>query len=422
MGRRRALLAAALCFSATGAASLYRASNSLLPIHDADLLNTELMSISDSLLESSSRRELSIALPHGGCQVTYAHKSEVDIAPTWQASFPGSGARMTWSLVEALTGIRTNDDYNSHERGYERVVAVKTHYPVKDARRRFKGLDELFGRAMVILRNPLSAIPSYFNLQYEHLHQLPNHSTRGPNEDWIMYRDNAEFGFSTQISNYEKFVEYWMDKYEDRSNLLMVSYEDLTDNWLGPIVSTRIAGFLAEVDGVDPIAPEAISCVWETIVNYKKTAPPPVADEGVYTEGNYQTVEAQAPPVGDLSNAAIRRRDRKLRRDQNKMKKERGRRLAERRRTLEVVEPEQPAEQTGVNGEKLFKGKTHADPSSLRVGPKVRPYTEQNLGEVLAMFQRLAKKYNYDEDFVRIMASYIETAANTAPVEDDVPS
>ena len=76
-------------------------------------------------------------------------------------------------LVEALTGIRTTDDYDSHDRGYERVVAVKTHYPVKDARRRFKGLDEEYfggksgdGRAMVILRNPLNAIPSYFNLQY----------------------------------------------------------------------------------------------------------------------------------------------------------------------------------------------------------------------------------------------------------------
>ena len=98
--------------------------------------------------------------------VTYGKMSEYPIAPTWQASFPGSGSRMTWSLVEALTGIRTNDDYDSHERGYERVVAVKTHYPVKNARNRFGDLDQLFGRAIVILRNPINAVPSYFNLQY----------------------------------------------------------------------------------------------------------------------------------------------------------------------------------------------------------------------------------------------------------------
>ena len=89
---------------------------------------------------------------------------------------------MTWSLVEALTGIRTNDDYDSHERGFDRVVTIKTHYPVKDARHGFGKLDEALngrpggnggrehhvkaGRAIVIVRNPVNAIPSYFNLQY----------------------------------------------------------------------------------------------------------------------------------------------------------------------------------------------------------------------------------------------------------------
>ena len=47
------------------------------------------------------RRQLSIALENGGCQVTRAHMAPVDIPPTWQASFPGSGSRMAWSLVEA---------------------------------------------------------------------------------------------------------------------------------------------------------------------------------------------------------------------------------------------------------------------------------------------------------------------------------
>ena len=37
---------------------------------------------------------------------------------------------------------------------------------MKDARRKYWELDPLFGRAMVILRNPINAIPSYFNLQY----------------------------------------------------------------------------------------------------------------------------------------------------------------------------------------------------------------------------------------------------------------
>ena len=116
--------------------------------------------------EHNGHRALSKALPNGGCRVTYPHLTDSPIPQTWQASFPGSGARMTFRLVEALTGIKTNDDFDSHQRGYEKVVAVKTHYPVKDAYRRFLELDKSFSRAMVILRNPINAIPSYFNLQY----------------------------------------------------------------------------------------------------------------------------------------------------------------------------------------------------------------------------------------------------------------
>mmetsp|Transcript_5259 Transcript_5259/g.11939 ORF Transcript_5259/g.11939 Transcript_5259/m.11939 type:complete len:367 (-) Transcript_5259:224-1324(-) len=354
LGRGRALTAAALlCFSA--AATLYVSSNSpplqTNPTLDADRTISDL-----SHEQTNSHRSLSIGHANGDCMVTYAQLSEIDITQTWQASFPGSGSRMTWSLVEALTGIRTNDDFNSHDRGYSRVVAVKTHYPIKDAKRKFGGLDELFGRAMVILRNPINAIPSYFNLQYEHLNHLPNHSTRGPNEDWLEYRN---LYYLDQIQGYEKFVEYWMEKYPDRQNLLLASYEDLTDNYLGPIVTTRIANFLGQSEGVEHIATESIPCVWDTIVNYKNAGPPVV--EGTLPENN----EVNASPK--------------------------------------------------KNRRRLQQGKTHADPSSLRTGPKVRPYTEENLGLMLAMFQRLMEKYSFDEEFVRIMASYIDTVSNTVP-------
>ena len=124
-------------------------------------------------------RGLSVALANGGCRVTYARLARRPIAQTWQASFPGSGSRVTWNLVEGLTGLRTNDDYDSHNRGYERVVAVKTHYPVKYARRGprgakrgFHNLDPLFSRAIVVLRNPMNAVPSYFNLQYGELYWI----------------------------------------------------------------------------------------------------------------------------------------------------------------------------------------------------------------------------------------------------------
>ena len=126
------------------------------------------VALSGEVIHDNGRRDLSWAVPGGGCKITYAKVADKPIPPTWQASTPGSGSRMTWSLIEALTGIRTNNDYNSQERGYERVVAVKTHYPIIDPPL-FKKLDESFSRGMVLLRNPLEAIPSYFNLRYGEL-------------------------------------------------------------------------------------------------------------------------------------------------------------------------------------------------------------------------------------------------------------
>mmetsp|Transcript_5258 Transcript_5258/g.11937 ORF Transcript_5258/g.11937 Transcript_5258/m.11937 type:complete len:375 (-) Transcript_5258:224-1348(-) len=362
LGRGRALTAAALlCFSA--AATLYVSSNSPPLQTDPTLIDTDI-SLSDlSTEETNYYRSLSISQPNGDCQITYAQLSEIDISPTWQASFPGSGARMTWILVRALTGILTNDDNDNHDRGYSKVVAVKTHYPIMKGR--IGGLDKMFGRAMVILRNPITAIPSYFNQKYERQNHLPTHSTRGPNEDWIKYRDDPTYGVLAQIAGYEKFVEYWMEKYPERQNLLLFSYEDLTDNNLGPLIATRIANFLGQSEGVEHIATESIPCVWDTIVNYKNAGPPVV--EGTLPENN----------------------------EVNASRKKNMRRLEE---------------------------KMYADqgwhPSSLspqRTGPKVRPYTEHNLELMLAMCQRLIEKYSFDEEFVRIMASYIDTVSNTVP-------
>lgn len=366
--RGRAFLASAILFFAAGSASILVAS-SLLSSGEHNPLDTALSLSSPA----SNKRSLSVALANGGCLVTHAKMTKYPIAQTWQASFPGSGARMTWMLAEALTGIRTNDDYDPRGRGFENVVAVKTHYPVKDARRKHNILDPLFGRAIVILRNPMNAIPSYFNLLYERKNHLPNHSTRGTNEDWIIYREDPG-GYAYQFPKFEEFVEYWMEKYPERQQLLIVSYEDLTNNSTGPIAATQIANFLGETEGVDPIAAESIPCVWEAIVNYKNVAPP--------TEDTFK--EAKAVLAAAKSPAPVEEVD--VIRSKNK------RRL-------------------GVARVKKFP----VDPSSLRTGPKVRPYTEQNLADMVAMFQRLAEKYNYDEHFVRIMNSYIETASNTVP-------
>ena len=62
-------------------------------------------------------------------------------------------------------------------------------------------------------------------------------------------------------------------------------------------------------------------------------------------------------------------------------------------------------------------GKSHVDPKSERSGPKIRPYTQQMLDNMLAMLQRLKERYEDDEELGRILEGYIETTLNT-PVEE----
>ena len=74
------------------------------------------------------RRRLSLSLPNGGCEITWPKQPPPGIPITYAASYPGCGARMTWNLVEALTGMWTGDDWNNNGRGKD-VITVKTHYP-----------------------------------------------------------------------------------------------------------------------------------------------------------------------------------------------------------------------------------------------------------------------------------------------------
>mmetsp|Transcript_39026 Transcript_39026/g.82063 ORF Transcript_39026/g.82063 Transcript_39026/m.82063 type:complete len:336 (-) Transcript_39026:199-1206(-) len=251
--RRRSLQIAALCFAAVGSTTyLYISSSSA----------------------SRYRRGLSIALPDGGCEVTRANLSENPIKPTWQASYPGSGARMTWSLIEGLTGILTNSDFDPHQLGYDRVVAVKTHYPVNNKQKFEQELDPLIDRALVILRNPKTAIPSLYNFEYERLHNMPTHTRRGPQDDWMDYRIGelegaGGGGVKRQLEIFEEFVDYWMSKYPDRSKLHIVTYEELIDENTGPQTAESIANFLAQTDGVDSIDYNSIPCIWDTVVNYR---------------------------------------------------------------------------------------------------------------------------------------------------------
>lgn len=212
------------------------------------------------------RRRLSVALPGGGCEITWPQPPQKPFETAYAASYPGCGARMTWNLVEALTGLWTGDDWDSNNRG-KRVVTVKTHYP-HDAGKLVPWDDEI-NRALVIIRNPMHAIPSFFNHIYEMKNHLPVHSQRAPVDAWIEWRDRLA---AIQISRFETFVDYWMERFlQLNDKRIFVSYERLTDDDMGADEAIRITRFLGQSEGVTPIDIESVPCVWKSVVKYKES-------------------------------------------------------------------------------------------------------------------------------------------------------
>lgn len=151
-------------------------------------------------LHQQHRRRLSNALPNGGCEITWPTSPPPNTEITYAASYPGCGARMTWNLVEALTGYVTGDDWNNNGLG-SNVVTVKTHYPQSNGI--LVDFDEQIHRVFIVIRNPMKSIPSFFNHIYEMRNHLPVHSERAPLEEWIKWR-NAYV--DTEIAEYKKFI------------------------------------------------------------------------------------------------------------------------------------------------------------------------------------------------------------------------
>jgi len=212
---------------------------------------------------SGEYRDLSIAYENGGCFVLPAQEVGPDVKPIFAASYPGSGARMTWNLIEALTGLVTGDEWYSNGR-IKDVVSVKTHWPHPTNGRELDWADEV-DRAFLLFRNPMNAIPSFHNFIYENERKIPHHTERAPTEVWEHWRDN---NFDNQITYWKDHFQFWMDRHSPDKRIV-VPYEHLIDRIQGPTVAQELNTFLGEGPGVTPIDNESAPCVWGTVVHYQ---------------------------------------------------------------------------------------------------------------------------------------------------------
>lgn len=200
------------------------------------------------------------------CEIKSLHQPEQFIVPVFAASYPGSGSGMTHYLYEALTGFPAATGYTG--RGDEGIyVALKTHFPTR--KHNVLG-SKLMDRAILHLRNPLHAIPSYASQVYEAENHLPSHTKHAPVEYWIKWRDE---NFVEEIKNWAKHLQYWANNYDhEDGKRIVISYEHLINEETGPEETSIIAQFLGEGEGVSIASPENMPCIWDRVVNYQKYA------------------------------------------------------------------------------------------------------------------------------------------------------
>jgi hypothetical protein len=226
---------------------------------------------SQQLNQKSNEAQVGVSVPEQDPECVVPDAAEKSVRnPAWTASYPGSGAKLTWKLIRAITGIFTSDDHDHNGRVEKgTIVAVKTHFPSHTHPHIFhqEKLKHI-GRAVLLTRNPINSIPSYHNFVYEQQNGLLNHSTRAPVEVWIKWRN---LFYEQELQAWVDHQKYWLDNYPSDA-FHLVSMEHLTSADKGPDTLAMLGRFLAngEPDIAETmVPPDRMRCIWEMFVNGK---------------------------------------------------------------------------------------------------------------------------------------------------------
>ena len=178
----------------------------------------------------------------------------LDKSAIYAAHFPGSGDKLiTKHLIENTTGLLVGEassspslermkaqhmDRTGFAKGQGEVVVVRTNYPHNS---KLAAWDYDIHGALVVLRNPLTAIPSYFDQLYELNSHVPaGDSSVETTNQFIKWRDNQ---LSDQLLLWQRFVSFWMQKFDDDKRVF-ISYESLINEVSGPQETVRLTEFL----------------------------------------------------------------------------------------------------------------------------------------------------------------------------------
>ena len=184
---------------------------------------------------------------------------------TMVASYPGSGARLSKKLMQAMSGGMVCSDVRIQKckdrNGY---LTVKTHFPTGNSPGKSFERFASVQRSVLLIRNPAKAMPSWFSFIYEREHHVPGHSAKAPLEEWINFRGK---NFNTSLQAWVRHTQFWLE-HNRKENTLIVTFEHLVDPQTGPNELEKFERFVSQSSGIPLIQePEDIPCMWDYVVN-----------------------------------------------------------------------------------------------------------------------------------------------------------
>lgn len=180
-------------------------------------------------------RFLSRPLPDGGCEWLAPDQLNATYDPprTMLVSYPGSGKRLVWRMIEAFTGFRTGDDWDLSEEG-DNVLAMKTSYPHPEGVWTW-GARFHDASIVLLIRNPRWAIPSYHTMRWEldyptnytesYAHRPDTYTARPSQAEWEAWRgetwpngNTPKGNFAREIDLWGWFIDFWMNDGQRRND------------------------------------------------------------------------------------------------------------------------------------------------------------------------------------------------------------
>jgi len=307
------------------------------------------------------------------CEIPELRVPKKDILSSFLTSYPGSGSRLQWKLVRAITGVVTTDDTFSN--GHHNVVGITTHFP-HPAGRESPGAEKV-RKAIVFISHPLHTIPSYHDIIHASEKDVTTFPPpRAPLHEWLDWRD---LNFLRELEAWSKHFTYWIDRYS-YSDCLVVPYEKLLSISHGPRLTMKMAELLARDNPAAANAKESdIPCIWKKVLEDTMNSENDLQeqnDDKEITPTDQQETDQQET----LSSPKVE-----------------GRWLST---EIEPIDISASEEDTNIE--------SNLDKWGLDAKDIMRPYTESQRKEAVVVLTQLLERYSDNDVVASLLVEYID--------------